>query len=203
MKKAVLTIMGIVLLTLHSPHNTSAQSVEQGTIIIDPYYGFPFAGKILIEELFSPMTMTVTGVGPTGGRIEYLLTDRFGMGIDIIYKQIIGDFTAQDTASNNIYTYRGTVTRTRIQVRFNYHLMASGENLDLYVGMATGTNNRKVVLTSVDDPTQELTFNNFQFLPFSARIAFGMRYYFMKNIGLNTELGIGGPLITAGVSIKF
>ena len=203
MKKLFLTITVIVLITLQSSSVSRAQSVEQGTIIIDPYYGASLSGTALLEELFNPIEMEITLTGPVGGRVEYMIANRFGMGIDVIYKQITGDFTAQDTTTSTIYTYQGVVTRTRIQVRFNYHLMASTDKWDVYVGMATGTNSRKVVLSSIDDPKQELTFNNFQFLPFSARVAFGLRYYFANNFGFNAELGLGGPLVTAGISIKF
>ena len=39
-------------------------------------------------------------------------------------------------------------------------------------------------------------------IPVSARIALGMRYYFNNNIGINSELGIGGPMLSVGVSVR-
>jgi hypothetical protein len=40
-------------------------------------------------------------------------------------------------------------------------------------------------------------------LPFSMRLCTGIRYYFSDNIGANMELGLGGPLVSLGLSLKF
>lgn len=39
-------------------------------------------------------------------------------------------------------------------------------------------------------------------IPVSARICTGLRYYFSPNVGVNMELGLGGPMISAGISCK-
>ncbi|MBL4577297.1 MAG: outer membrane beta-barrel protein [Flavobacteriales bacterium] len=204
MRNIAVTILSIaVLLAINAPHKASAQAVERGTVIIDPYYGFPLSGKAILDLIFSPIDVSISGVGPTGGRVEYMLADRFGIGVDYIYKQIQGEWSGVDSLSGNTYNYTGTVTRTRIHLRFNFHLLTSTEELDLYVGIGSGTNNRKITLASKDDPRTKLTWNNVTLLPFSARAAFGMRYYFTNNIGINAEIGIGGPLVLVGASIKF
>ena len=204
MRKTAITLLTVVLLALNTIPQASAQAVERGTIILDPYYGFPLTGKDLLHELFKPIDMTVTGVGPTGARVEYMLADRIGVGIDFIYKQVIGNFDKADTASGNTYNYTGTITRTRIHLRINYHLLASTEELDFYVGAGMGTNIREITLTSSDDPSANLVWTEVtRILPFSLRIAFGARYFFYKNFGINAEIGVGGPLLSLGISAKF
>lgn len=39
-------------------------------------------------------------------------------------------------------------------------------------------------------------------LPISMRLCTGIRYYFTPNIGLNAEIGVGGPIVSGGLSIK-
>jgi hypothetical protein len=34
------------------------------------------------------------------------------------------------------------------------------------------------------------------------KLAIGVHYYFNETIGINTEVGLGGPLISAGLSVK-
>ena len=39
--------------------------------------------------------------------------------------------------------------------------------------------------------------------PFSMRVCLGGRYFFTENYGLVGEIGLGGALVRAGLSIKF
>ena len=94
--------------------------------------------------------------------------------------------------------------RVRAQLRFNYHFNITNPALDSYIGVGAGTNNRfRATLENGVDITDNDGLSNFTLLPFSLRIAAGLRYYFTDNIGLNTEIGLGGPIVSAGLSIKF
>jgi hypothetical protein len=199
MKKITLLICGISLFSFAGVNSVHAQAVEQGTVIIDPYYGFPNLGKSFAEDI-SSSDVTVTGVGPAGMRVEYLIADRFGIGVDFIYNSFTGTYS--DTSNGSVYDYEATMARTRVHLRFNYHLKASSEDLDLYIGMGAGTNGRTWSYTT-NDPAGSDENTSGTLLPFSARLAFGMRYYFTDNIGINSEIAIGGPLMSAGLSIKF
>jgi hypothetical protein len=73
----------------------------------------------------------------------------------------------------------------------------------MYAGIGMGYNTR---LHRVE--TDFLGFhdlsNSFAFAyPYSARIAYGMRVYPQENVGFNFELGLGGPLVSAGISVRF
>jgi outer membrane protein W len=93
--------------------------------------------------------------------------------------------------------------RVRAQVRLNYHFDISSPNFDSYIGVGAGTNNRfRKTLENGVDITENDGLANFTLLPVSMRIALGARYYFTDNIGLNMEIGLGGPVLSGGLSIK-
>ena len=187
----------------------NAQANQQGNVVIDPYYGFPNFGKSLAES-FTIDDAQVKGIGPAGIRIEYLLGDRFGIGVDAIYNNVSVTGTATDTTGfdgmgqpiTSTVEGRGVASRLRIHARFNYHFAVNSENLDVYLGLGAGTNQRFYKYFENDVEQTDFTSSG-TLLPVSARFAAGMRYYFTENIGVNTELGIGGPIISAGLSLRF
>lgn len=205
--KKVLLFAGILL----SSAMSFGQAAEQGNIIIDPYYGFPNFGKNLSEQASEGLTdVNVTGYGPAGLRVEYMLGDQFGIGVDAIFNGFGVEGTSTDTVGydanaqpiTETYTARATMNRIRIQGRFNYHFDVSSPDLDIYMGVGAGTNIRKYKYeeNGVEDPEQTISGS---LIPVSIRVAAGMRYYFTDNIGVNAELGLGGPVLSAGLSFKF
>lgn len=216
MKKQLLKLMLAGSFLVLSSSNLFAQGVGQGNVIIDPYYGFPNIGKSFLQQIEDAnpgaTNFKAGGIGPAGLRIEYMLSDRIGLGVDVIYNSNISSFTSVDS------TYNGTtdtwseetnnleykMQRVRAQLRFNYHFDISNPNLDSYIGLGAGTNNRfRKTLENGVDITENDGLSNFTLLPFSMRFAAGLRYYFTENIGINTEIGIGGPIVSAGLSVKF
>ena len=66
--------------------SASAQ-VQQGSILIDTYYGFPNLYKSIFESAVSTASATnvnAGGIGPLGLRAEYVASDKFGVGIDFV-----------------------------------------------------------------------------------------------------------------------
>lgn len=213
MKKKALFIMIGMATFIFTSGNLSAQ-VGQGSVIIDAYYGFPNFGKSFlqsVEEANPEATNTqIGGIGPAGLRAEYMVSDRIGLGFDIIYNSNSINFLAEDTVGmdgsgnpvieTNEYEYK--MQRVRAQVRINYHFEISNPDFDSYIGLGAGTNNRfRTTLENGQEVSGELS--DFTLLPFSMRICAGARYYFTDNLGLNLELGLGGPVISGGLSLKF
>ncbi len=192
-----------------------SQANTQGSIIIDPYYGYPNFGKSLTSTLSTGSTdVKATGIGPCGIRAEYMVGDKIGVGFDLIYNTNRVTYTGTSTdstlnTSTGLYDYTYSthqdeqlMRRIRFQGRFNYHFDISNPNLDAYFGIGAGTNNRfrKYWVDNVQQSASAL--NNITLLPISMRICTGIRYYFTPNIGINAELGLGGPVLSAGLSIK-
>ncbi len=206
--KRVFTLIAVALVTAIGFNNTAiAQTqVEEGNIIIDPYYGGPNFGRALLTSLEGTVeNSAVSGIGPAGLRAEYLLADNFGLGIDFIYNStsVSGTTDSLNTDGTVFETYDTKVfsRRYRIHLRANYHF-AQTDALDAYVGFGAGTNIRSIGFTT-DDPNFDGDSATGSLIPFSIRIALGTRYYFTDNIGLNVELGLGGPVVSGGLSFKF
>lgn len=206
MKKVLLSVLATASLMLGGQNSVSAQ-VEQGSVIIDPYYGYPNFGKKFADSFVgdSVDNVDIIGLGPCGLRAEYLVSDNFGVGFDFIYNSFGVEVTYDDYDQNNVLqTYKDNVKmqRFRVQFRMNYHF-AQTDALDAYVGFGAGTNIRKYSINSDNPNYTEPESLSSALIPVSLRIALGTRYYFTDNIGINAELGLGGPVLSGGISIKF
>ncbi|MBI3133248.1 MAG: outer membrane beta-barrel protein [Bacteroidetes bacterium] len=204
--KKLFMMVALSAVTLGINHSATAQ-VEQGSIIIDPYYGFPNFGKKIADTFVSDSTsdVKVTGIGPCGLRGEYLISDNFGVGFDFIYNSVgaKADYTEIDGAGvSHNYTDDVNMQRFRVQARMNYHFVQT-DAVDAYVGFGAGTNIRRYTYDSTNPDFTEPDATTGALIPVSIRIALGTRFYFTDNIGLNAELGLGGPVLSGGISIKF
>ncbi len=202
MKKLLVVGFFGLISVLNSKVN--AQAVEQGNIIIDPYYGGPNFGKSLSSGI-DGADFKVKGVGPMGLRAEYMVADKFGIGVDFIYNTLSAtgnaDSLNMDGSLYKTYEVKAKMSRIRIQARFNYHFVEN-DNVDAYFGVGAGTNLRNYSVTT-DYPNYDDESANATLLPVSLRLAVGTRYYFTENIGINAEIGLGGPVVSAGISLKF
>lgn len=199
----------LVFSLLFSAANANAQGVEKGNFMFDLYYGAPNIGKSVAKSFTADAnnykSNNARGIGPAGVRFEYMLSDNFGLGVDFIYNSAAFDLKydslKQDQTLYKTYTATAKMERVRIHLRFNYHIEMT-EDLDVYLGLGAGTNSR---VWSIDSNEPGYEFRNTKMgtlLPVSMRFAVGLRYYFTPNIGINTEIGLGGPLVSAGLSIK-
>ena len=204
MKNKIKKIVGLIALCM-LPILSIGQINNEGTFIFDPYYGFPNFGKVFVNDIDNASSdVSTIGIGPMGIRAEYMLADKFGVGIDFIYNSINGTYQIDslnfDGSIFQSYDTKLAMQRYRVQVRMNYHFVTN-DRLDAYVGFGVGTNTRRFVY-STDKPNAEEYSSSGSLIPVSARIALGMRYYFNNNIGINSELGIGGPMLSVGVSVR-
>lgn len=215
MKRVITLVAAVVAIVTGGISFSQANST--GNVIIDPYYGFPNFGASFAKnfETSSTTNLQVKGLGPLGLRAEYMVADKIGVGFDVIYNSY--DLTYSDTRVDSVYdgstdTWSSTTTvtdneykmqRLRIQARFNYHFEVSNPDLDAYFGVGAGSNNRyRKAYENGKEVEDDTDLGNFTFLPVSFRLCTGLRYYFSENIGMNAEIGLGGPLISAGLSIR-
>jgi hypothetical protein len=152
-----------------------------------------------------------------GGRLEYMIADKVGIGADINY-EVSGfsfDYTDyQYDASGaiiyvngdpqyRIYTGEYTAKKLRAMFRLNYHFFQS-DRVDVYSGFAAGYKSVKREFTS--SPSNSSTNGSMDkaLIPVTGRLAIGTKIYFTRNIGAHVELGVfGGGLIQFGLSAKF
>lgn len=213
MKKS-LTIVSAFLLLLTAQTNTaSAQAVEEGNIIIEGYYGFPNLYTSIFKTTYAnsgtSTDLTIKGLGPVGGRVEYLLADKFGLGLDvgfnntkISYKDQVTEFDS-NTGNSVVktYNYDFSTQKIGVMVTMNYHFI-DNDALDLYGMFGVGYGNRSYSFKSNDPNYSEGKVDSP--IPIASRLGIGMRYFFTDNLGVNLNLGVGqGGLMNAGISAKF
>lgn len=212
--KHILTLIAAAL-TL-SAGKALAQANSQGNFIIDAYYGGPNLGKSFWKSIENDVTVhnyEASGVGPAGIRAEYMLSDNIGIGLDMIYNSNQITYTKTDSVydggsasySMREVGYRHTMDRLRVQARFNFHFEVSNPALDAYFGVGAGTNTRfRHFYREGNEEADDFKLGtSLTLIPVSLRICTGFRYYFTPNIGVNAEIGLGGPLLSAGASVRF
>lgn len=202
MKKIILS--AVTALTLLSSGNVSAQVVEQGNMIFDVYYGFPNLYSTVFRAAYtnsgSEENIKIGGLGPVGIRGEYMLADKFGIGLDIGFNNTKLSFSEFDVVDNKTYDYNFTTQKIGAMVTFNYHFL-DNDQVDLYGVFGVGYGNRSFKFESTD-PLYDNS-NVDAPIPVASRLGVGLRYFFTDNIGANIALGFGqGGLINAGLSVK-
>jgi len=147
----------------------------------------------------------VGSIGPLGGKLEYMVSDKVGAGIEINYANTSVKWTENTTDGNgnNVsYQYDFSIPRMRLMFCFNLHF-GSSENFDGFWRIGAGYSSLSWKYTT-NDPNYNDEQINFNLFPIAFRTAIGGRYFFSENFGLNAELGLGGgPLVAFGISTKF
>jgi outer membrane protein W len=198
-------IIGALLAgSMNIANTVSAQAVEEGNILVDAYYGFPNLYTAVFKNLYansgSELNLNIGGAGPVGIRAEYMLADKFGMGLDLGYQSSKIEYDEYDSYDNKTYNYKYSTSKISAIVTFNYHLLESSDNLDLYLVGGIGYGNR-TFKEETDNPNYT-TVDFKSVIPVATRLGFGMRYFFTDNIGVNAAIGLGNGLLTGGLSIK-
>jgi hypothetical protein len=199
----------------------------RGDILVDPYVGIPNYPNLGVSQLFSINTQEADNYQLVGGffsygfRLEYMLTDKLGLGTDFNYvksgysSDYIGyqydEFNNQLFDTNGMallmpYNEKYTAERYRAMGRLNYYF-SSNEKVNFYGGLGVGYYGINRTFTSTPyDPSSAgfLSSVDEVFFPFSFRLAIGAKFYFTRNFGGHVELGsFGGGTIQFGVSAKF
>ncbi len=210
MKQSVYKL-SLVIIIVFGTSALFAQNIKKGSLIIEPYLGGPnfgFAlGRAVQKEIDKRSDngyfSTESGTGPNGIRGEYLITDKISIGFDYIYNEVNGEGYV-DTTLNNIlvttYTLDIKSIRHRFLIKANYHFITK-DYINFYGGIGIGYNRRKLEFET-NIPYFENTNINGAIWPIAARLELGLAYYPIKPIGINVELGLGGPLISVGLVFK-
>jgi outer membrane protein W len=195
MKKIKNTFVVTLILVSAINSNSFSQCVKQGDIIVDAYYGFPYLWGTLVKSAYDSAGTTGTTFHNTnhlGGKFEYMATDKIGVGVEYTYANTWVNFP------DNGKIYSAGIKKQRILAKMNIHF-ATSEKLDPYFTVGAGY---KAVNIYSTDPNDKVNYN-FSLLPVAFRTSIGLRFFFTENIGINAEVGIGGPIMQAGLSVKF
>ncbi|MBT5437891.1 MAG: hypothetical protein HOK92_01670, partial [Flavobacteriales bacterium] len=125
MKKLLLVFAMFVGTTF----SASAQ-VQQGSILVDAYYGFTNIPGALYNsnwdfeaEYWGATEANTSGLGPIGIRAEYLATDKLGLGIDFALNTNSASFVGTDYVNGEEISFdtEGSSTKWGAMITLNYH----------------------------------------------------------------------------------
>ena len=180
--------------------------------LIESYLGFPNLGRLSAQitdtSILEKQDQKFSGIGPSGFRYSYMLSDDFSIGIELMYNALKENYrTSQDVYMNNAWTLINknmlvSTQRLRIHVRMNFHFSAFSDMSDSYLGLGFGTNNKWKKTSENGNVIEKISGSEAVILPFSLRLCYGYRYFFNYNWGIHGEVGLGGPLLSLGLSYK-
>jgi hypothetical protein len=205
------TILSISFLSLFS-FGVQAQALFRGNFTATAYLGFPNimrTGIEIYEEIPSGLNVDYSGIAPSGLRLMYMIGDDVSIGLDLIYTQASASYTKLDSSFFNSQwnyisnSYLISKQRFRPQFRFDLHLGSQNTNFDQYIGMAIGGNLRwrQFYINNELINTQPNVFDIV--IPVSLRICYGFQYLINYNLALSSEIGLGGPILQAGLTYRF
>lgn len=211
MKKYII----LFLLTYFSNSNIAKSQIALETnTIIETYIGGPNFARLFSAPNYvntSTVINQTTSIPIIGLKAEFFVGDRIGVGANIYYNTLTINYTncyyqsnidfSQELITENISK---RMDRLRIIAYFNYHFNLNNPNIDLYWGLGAGYNSKKFNYTLNNKRFDETRDESrpLIILPFTARTYIGFRYFPVDNIGINTEFGVGGPLVSAGISFR-
>ena len=206
MKKLLLSIAAAAF--LFAPAESNAQAIEKGTILIDAYYGFPNWTKSIMETTYtntgSSSNLSISGIGPVGGRLEYMVGGKIGVGADVNYTSASINWkeASVDTSGAPIaYDYNAGQSIIRAMALFSWHFVGS-DNFDAYLTFGAGYRSKTYAYESNDPNEVSASIEGIN--PLAMRLGVGGRYFFTDNIGAGLELGLGGGgNVRAGLAMKF
>lgn len=193
-------ILAAVVLGVAGMTGANAQAVSQGNVYIQTYYGGGLnLGYAILQSAAEDATaagasVSAARLGPVGGRIGYMVSDRIGLGLDVNY-------TDMSATGTDTYSYTIGQKTLRAMTRFDIHFGTS-DRFDSYLGIGAGYRSATYYSESTDPNYTDSNLEGVN--PVAFRIAYGGQYFFSDNIGANLEIGLGGGgLVRAGLSAKF
>jgi hypothetical protein len=201
MKKIITQSILSFAILLTGVQKVNCQVVEQGNVIIEPYYGFGTITASLLKSITDNSSAKSRSVGPTGIRFDYMMSNKIGFGLDVQYSSNHITWSDTDTANSSIiYNYEFNINRLRFMPRFSIHFGGS-DKFDGFFTISAGYRNSKFTWKS-NDPTYDGS-TTLNLIPFAFRLSVGGRYFITDYFGLFMELGVsGGAIIHGGFSFK-
>jgi|TARA_R110000737_G_scaffold50259_1_gene71238 hypothetical protein len=163
--------------------------------------------------------VTYSGVPLIGGVFDVRVKDWLSVGVDASFRSGNLEFDVMDST---LYTqieekwdirldeyvdpfghYELKLPRTRIMFNFNIHALPVNSRSDLYFGFGIGYNNLKPRLTLNGNEIPYFKSIGKISMPMAYRTSVGYSYNFSEHFGAFAEVGIGGPIVSGGLNVKF
>jgi len=198
---------------------SNSQPLEKEDFVVELQMGLPnlsyFRSKInnLNHISFSNTSNDMhKSIGQFILNSEFFLTDKLGISLGFNYGYYYDYLETQETIydgnSNqyitNIYFTEKKTNRYRVYIGPNFHFIRT-DRLDTYFGIKAGIKQSKIIVND-NYPNNGNYYNayteDYFEIPVGLRICYGLRYFVTDKIAINTEFGLGGPLVSLGLTYK-
>ena len=164
-----------------------------------------------ISSSQTDVVVTDVKIKPLYLRFDYKWDPKNSIGFMAIYNGYKASGIRTDSLWNgNAYDISNTdlfysMHRLRFQVVYTRHFFVDRPRVNTYFYTSLGIN---LKFNKFKEETQEGLPNYSSFdvsrgFPISSRLCYGLRYNFSESMSLHTELGLGGPLLSIGLTAKF
>ncbi len=188
LKTILLTAAAVLIVSADSfaqRGQSSGNCVEQGKVIIDAFYGFPYFNGTLLRAAYSSDSVatnsTLHNYNHFGAKVECMVSDKIGLGAEFTYALVTIKYQGR-----NALWYTGGIRKYRVLARMNFHF-ATTESLDPYFTVGAGYKNT-LVYDNEPGSGPDITIN---IIPVAFRVGMGIRYFFSDAVGVNAEVGMG------------
>ena len=193
----ILTLSFLMSAFLFNPVQSNAQAVGEGNFMIQAHYGFPNLFTATVKTTYAnsgtATNITTSGLGPVAFRADYMFAEQFGVGLEVTYA------TSAVSYTDSGFTYEISVPRIRVLPRFTWHFVTN-DFVDFYATIGGGYKQTTYKFTTNDPDYDQSSISGL--IPVSTRLGLGFNYYIANVIGIGLEMGIGGPLVSGGITIK-
>ncbi|MCC6701879.1 MAG: hypothetical protein IT221_10170 [Fluviicola sp.] len=214
----------ILLFALFSMLRLSAQERQIGTVERPFRFQVYTGGPSILKSAFKLSNtfqdeVTYSGKPLIGLSADYRLLPWLSLGTDISYRygqmqfviddstlfQEIEDKWDVDVSSvvDPFGKYEVTFPRLRIMVVGTAHFLKPTSDADFYMQMGIGYNRVKPRLYLDDSEIRYFNKIGTLSMPVAYRLALGYGYHFGEHFGAFAEVGLGGPIVSAGASFRF
>lgn len=166
-----------------------------------------------IQSSQTNIVVTDVKIKPIFIRFDYKWHEKHSIGFMATYNGYRASGTRTDSiwdGTNSMYSIYSTdllysMHRLRFQVVYTRHFFVDRPKVNTYFYTALGAN---LKFDKMKEENQEGLPNYSSFtitrgFPIAGRLCYGLRYNFSESMSLLTEVGLGGPLLSIGLTAKF
>ncbi len=184
---------------------------EAPASVVTAGIGFSLAGVIIsaYETAVTAAANTANNIQATSssipvifGSYDYSVNHRFSIGIAGSYQSWGIAIPAYVDNGGTAYSASAlNISRTNYALRPLIHL-GNSSDLDMYIGARLGYTTWNTAFNSNDPNLTGVKFGTSS--NFAPAVLFGVRYFFIKNLGISAELSLGAPYAFAfGLNGRF
>lgn len=158
------------------------------------------------------VVVTDIKIKPVYIKFDYRINERTSAGLSLTYNGFRASGTRTDSlwqegsGSFEVYNYATSYTmdRFRILATLTRHFYVDRPKFNTYFTAGIGFNYfLKKALVDGKETDQFYNLTLLYQLPVSMRLAYGIQYHFSPAVSMHSEIGLGGPPVTLGLSFKF